>query len=110
MKYTLGDEVVIRNDLKIGEWYGKLKWTQKKNNRLLGKTVTIENLDVKGNYYYIIEKNGFYEDKLTFNDNMIWYSKKSGKISQSDSDENIIDLITEFVDFLNKKGYKIVKV
>lgn len=41
---------------------------------------------------------------------MIWYSKKSGKISQSDSDENIIDLITEFVDFLNKKGYKIVKV
>lgn len=42
MKYTLGDEVVIRNDLKIGEWYGKLKWTQKKNNRLLGKTVTIE--------------------------------------------------------------------
>lgn len=69
-KYKVGDKVVIRKDLKVGEWYGDLYWANAKEYMKEKNYVVIEEVDKDGSYwveeYWIITDEmieGLYEEE-----------------------------------------------
>lgn len=56
VKYKVGDKVVIRKDLKTGEWYGVFEWLRGMERLKVNDYVVIEKVDngcyfVKGVWY-----------------------------------------------------------
>lgn len=49
-KYKKDDKVVIRKDLKVGEWYGDLCWANAKEYMKEKEYVVIEEVDTVGDY------------------------------------------------------------
>lgn len=69
-KYKKDDKVVIRKDLKVGEWYGDLYWANAKEYMKEKNYVVIEEVDKDGSYwvegYWIITDEmieGLYEEE-----------------------------------------------
>ena len=75
-EYKKGDKVVIRKDLEVGKWYGKLKWTESKDYLKEKDYVVIKRVDSDGDH--VIESGlcitvemiqGLYEEDKSY----IWY-------------------------------------
>lgn len=75
-EYKNGDKVVIRKDLEVGKWYGKLKWTESKDYLKEKDYVVIKRVDSDGDH--VIESGlcitvemiqGLYEEDKSY----IWY-------------------------------------
>ena len=76
MKYKVGDKVRVREDLEVGEWYGKEVFVSKMT-LLKGKEVTISYIDSYG--YYRVKEDS---ENLRWTDEMF-----SGKVSEDFSPE-----------------------
>lgn len=75
-EYKKGDKVVIRKDLEVGKWYGKLKWTESKDYLKEKDYVVIKRVDsdgdhvIKGGLCITVEMiQGLYEEDKSY----IWY-------------------------------------
>lgn len=61
--YKAGDKVVIRKDLKVGEWYGDIYWWDYKTKLINEDYVTINFVDTIG-HYQLDFKNLWVSDEM----------------------------------------------
>lgn len=61
-KYKIGDKVVIRKDLKVGEWYSSLKWWSGKEYLKEKDYVVINEVNYDG--YYCIEDTRWISEEM----------------------------------------------
>jgi hypothetical protein len=52
MKYSVGDKVLIRSDLEIGNVYGGMTWLEELQQETKGKTLAIAKVRESGNYNF----------------------------------------------------------
>lgn len=86
-KYKVGDKVVIRKDLVVGEWYGNVYWYDYKTILINEDYVTIDRVDDVGDYWI--------EDELLISDEMI------EGLYEEESDMTIEDLKKQIEDYFS---------
>lgn len=87
-KYNVGDKVVIRKDLKVGEKYGELDWFTAKKRLKEKDYVVIKLVEDHGDYFV---EGGFW-----INDEMIEGLYNEDKYS----DSTLVEIITDFLNRL----------
>lgn len=78
VKYKVGDEIVIRKDLKTGEWYGVFEWLRGMERLKVNDYVVIEKVD---NGYYFVKGVWYINDEMIeglYDDGKRYYIKLIG--------------------------------